>query len=105
MKEPTPVTFIQEQDALGAWHWTMRCGHAEVTSAQAYLTFSKDLIESNWLFWAEDLPLTISDQAVSMIAMYSLLGRLLEVTAGCPCGLSPVRADAVLAASRKGARA
>jgi len=50
------------------------------------------------------MSLDVSDEEVSLIAMRSMLGRLLEVKRGCPCGLRQVPVGEVLAAGDEGPR-
>lgn len=101
---PAPaVTFTEEQTPLGDWVFTLACAeHGAVTSVEVYRTFSQDLIEGAFLFWALDLPLSVSDEEVSRVAMRSMLGRLLELRFDCPDGLRPFARHEVLPDGRRG---
>lgn len=101
---PAPaITFTEEQTPLGDWVFTLTCSeHGSVKSDEVYRTFSQDLIEGAWLFWALDMPLEVSDEVVSRVAMWSMLGRLLELRFDCPDGLRPFASDAVLPDARRG---
>jgi hypothetical protein len=81
------VLFYASGDRGGVW--VMRCEHGEATSDEVALTFSRDLLVGCFLYWCQELPEEASTAIVSLVALRTLLGRLLELRFGCSCGLRP----------------
>jgi hypothetical protein len=81
--------LLTRRQPNGLDEFTLTCAHSSARSEAIAEVFSPDIILGLAVFLRGTLPRDASNNLIQIVAVRTLLARLLHASAGCSCGQTP----------------